>query len=176
MNFQEKKKDDCASVKNEYVPTNLLCEHTINPLGIDVTQPRFSWVLNYPERGQFQLACQIFVASSQENLNADNADKWDSGKIASGQSINILYTGTPLKSGKTYYWKARIWDKDGKVSLWSKIAIFEMGLLKSDNWEGKWISGGNLLRKEFTFNKNMLVPHLKPSKVGYHQAVNMRPH
>ncbi len=166
MSFREERKDSCASVKDEYLPTNLLCEYTSNPMGIDVASPRFSWVINHPERGQFQSAYQVIVASSQENLNAD---KWDSGKVASKQSVNVAYGGSPLESRKTYYWKVRVGDKDKKISPWSRVATFEMGLLKSSDWEGKWISGGNLLRKEFTFNKNIKQARAYICGLGYYE-------
>src|SRR5210317_352690 len=67
------------------------CEYTRNPLGIDVTQPRFSWVLKSSSRGQMQTAYQVLVASSEENLTAGIGDKWDSGKQESGQSVNVVY-------------------------------------------------------------------------------------
>ncbi len=164
MSFQEKRDD--IGVK---APTNLLCEYVSNPLGIDVTQPRFSWILDYSERSQLQSAYQVLVASKQENLDADNGDKWNSDKVVSEQSINILYEGSSLESGKTYYWKVRLWDKDSKVSPWSKIATFEMGLLKSEDWGGEWIGGEDLLRKEFTINKDIARARVYISGLGYYE-------
>ncbi len=164
MSFQEKR--EAIGVK---APTNLLCEYVSNPLGIDVAQPRFSWMLDHCQRSQLQSAYQVLVTSKQENLDAHNGDKWDSGKVVSAQSINILYRGSSLESGKTYYWKVRLWDKDGKVSSWSKIATFEMGLLKSEDWGGKWIGGEGLLRKEFTINKDMAQARVYISGLGYYE-------
>lgn len=164
MSFQEKR--DGIGVK---APINLLCEYVVNPLGIDVAQPRFSWMLDHSERSQLQSAYQVLVTSKEENLDAHNGDKWDSSKVASEQSINILYGGSSLESGKTYYWKVRLWDKDGKVSSWSKIATFEMGLLKSEDWGGEWIGGEDLLRKEFTINKDMARARVYISGLGYYE-------
>ena len=56
------------------------CEYAINPLGIDVAQPRFSWVLESSQRAQMQSAYHVIVASSAEKLRSDIGDKWDSGK------------------------------------------------------------------------------------------------
>lgn len=67
MSFQEERKSNGTSVKGEYVPTGLLCEYNLNPLGIDVARPRFSWVINCSERGQFQSAYQVLVASKRAN-------------------------------------------------------------------------------------------------------------
>jgi len=169
MNLKKEREDGYTSVKGGYGPTNLLCEYTSNPLGIDVTSPRFSWVINHSERGQLQSAYQVLVASKRENLDTDNGDKWDSGKVTSGESINVSYTGLPLKSGKTYYWKVRVWDKDGKMSPWSKIATFEMGLLAPNDWKGKWIKGGNLLRKEFIVSKDINRARAYMCGLGYYE-------
>ena len=77
---------------------NLRCEYLGNPLGIDVTRPRLSWVLESAKRGQTQTAYRILVASSKENLEKDTGDLWDSGKVESDRSIQVVYKGTPLKS------------------------------------------------------------------------------
>ena len=121
--------------------TNLRCEYASNPLGIEVTSPRFSWQIAHPERGQLQSAHQVLVTSNESNLDNDTGDMWDSGKVESGESINVVYQGKSLESGKRYYWEVRVWNKDGKVSSYSETAIFEMGLLNSDDWKGRWIKG-----------------------------------
>jgi len=183
---EKEKKSNCNSVK---APTNLLCEYIANPLGIDVVLPRFSWVVNHSERGQLQSAYQVLVASGQKNLDADRGDKWDSGKVISKESINVIYGGGALESGKTYYWKVRLWDKNNKVGPWSKVATFEMGLLNPDDWKGKWIEGGNygesiisdpvqgtkkisygyLLGKKFSLEKNIARARAYVSGLGYYE-------
>ena len=45
-------------------PGQLRCEYLENPLGIDATQPRLSWIVESNERGQKQTAYQIIVAGS----------------------------------------------------------------------------------------------------------------
>ena len=118
---------------------NLRCESLENPLGIDATQPRLSWQLSSGERGQKQTAYQILVAASEKNLAKDKGDLWDSGKISSDQSIQVDYAGQPLASRAQCFWKVRVWDKDGKVSGWSKPALWTMGLLRAEDWNAKWI-------------------------------------
>ena len=46
-------------------PLELKCEYAVDPLGVEVPQPRFSWVLESDQRGQMQSAYQILVASSE---------------------------------------------------------------------------------------------------------------
>jgi len=150
-------------------PVELLCEYCVNPLGLQMSKPRFSWKLMHHERGRMQSAYQILVASSEENLDKDFGDIWDSGKVNSSQSVNVEYAGKPLESGKTYYWKVRWWDDKGQVSLWSRTAKFEMGLLKPEDWKAKWIGGGNLLRKELTLHGKVKRARAYVSGLGYYE-------
>ena len=119
--------------------TGLRCEYVENPLGIDVLEPRLSWLLADDRRGQRQTAYQVLVASSPDTLVRDRGDLWDSGKVHSDQSIHVQYSGKPLVSRQACWWKVRIWDKEGQPSLWSEAARWSMGLLSSTDWTGKWI-------------------------------------
>ena len=128
-------------------PSGLRCEYLTDPVGIDVRQPRFSWVLEHSHRGQKQSAYQVLVSLKPEIAAGD---QWDSGKVSSGQSVHVAYAGKPLGSGRTYYWKVRYWDSGDGASPYSAAARFETGLLESTDWKGKWIGGANQIRKEFT--------------------------
>ena len=130
-------------------PTNLRCEYAVNPIGVDVLHPRFSWILNHSERGRMQSAYRILVSSTIENLDNEAGDVWDSGKVESDKSVNVEYWGKSLESKARYYWKVRWWDNAGQVSAFSEVATFEMGLLVQSDWEARWIGGGDLLRKQF---------------------------
>lgn len=118
---------------------DLRCEYHTNPLGIDVLRPRLSWATKSDRRGWRQIAYQILAAGSAEKLSRDKGDLWDSGRVESDKSVHVVYAGRELTSRMRCYWKVRTWDKDGKVSEYSKPAWWEMGLLKSDDWQGKWI-------------------------------------
>jgi alpha-L-rhamnosidase len=41
------------------------CEYAVNPLGLDIPQPRFTWVLQSDRRGTMQQAYQVLVAGSK---------------------------------------------------------------------------------------------------------------
>jgi alpha-L-rhamnosidase len=130
------------------------CEYTSNPLGIDVAQPRLSWELASEARGQRQTAYQILVASTAQLLAQDRGDLWDSGKVASDETAHIAYAGTPLKSSQQVFWKLRSWDVAGEVSGWSDVSTWTMGVLRPEDWLGKWIaapwtSEAVILRREF---------------------------
>ncbi|MBS7633228.1 family 78 glycoside hydrolase catalytic domain [Candidatus Bathyarchaeota archaeon] len=150
-------------------PVNLLCEYCVDPIGIDAARPRFSWELRHSERGRLQSSYQILVASSEENLRRDFGDIWDSGKVNSSQSANVDYDGKPLESSRTYYWKVRWWDDQDRASPYSRIAKFETGLLSSGEWRAKWITGGNLLRKEFLFKDKFKQARAYVTGLGYYE-------
>ena len=120
-------------------PTQLRCEQLENPLGIDVTSPRLSWVLNVSDRGVRQTGYQILVASTKVNLKPGHTDLWDSGKVSSDQSILVRYQGKPLRSHTECFWKVRVWDNEGRLSDWSEPANWSIGLLNGSDWRAKWI-------------------------------------
>ncbi|MBE1441938.1 glycoside hydrolase family 78 protein [Paenibacillus sp. OAS669] len=117
----------------------LKTEYTENPLGLDTMEPRLSWVMESEAYGQLQTAYQVLVATSIDQLEEDKSDVWDSGKVVSDQSVNVVYQGKTLASQQVYYWKVRVWDRDGNVSPWSEIARWSMGVLRGDEWQAKWI-------------------------------------
>lgn len=117
----------------------LSCENLTNPNGIDAIEPQLSWQLLSEERGQRQSAYRLLVASSQQNLDKNLGDLWDSHKIESGQSRNIEYKGKKLQSRTNCFWKVMVWDKDNKPSGWSESAYWSMGLLKKEDWAAQWI-------------------------------------
>ena len=118
----------------------LRCEYQRNPVGLDVSSPRFNWILESEGFGQKQSAYQILVASDETLLTETKADVWNSGRIISDQSINIHYAGKTLESLQKYYWKVRVWDKDGKVSGWSKSGWWITALMDSAMFKGQWIT------------------------------------
>jgi alpha-L-rhamnosidase len=118
---------------------DLRCEYLVNPLGIDSVHPRLSWILESGERGEKQTAYQILVAGSLQALKKDQGDLWDSGEVSSDQTTFVAYAGLPLTAREACFWKVRSWDKDGKVSAWSDVASWEMGMLDAGDWQAKWI-------------------------------------
>jgi len=118
----------------------LKCEYRLNPLGLDESRPPLSWLLNSRERGQTQSAYQVLVASSQKLLSKGEADLWDSGKVASGESVQVIYSGERLRPGQRVYWTIRAWDRGDRPSAYSAAAWWEMGLLSPADWRAAWIT------------------------------------
>lgn len=119
--------------------TALRCEYLTEPRGIDETSPRLSWELTAPSRGQAQTAYRILVASTAEKLANGVGDLWDTGKVVSDQSIQVVYDGRPLTSRARCFWKVMAWDRKDIPMAWSDAAQWSMGLLESTDWEASWI-------------------------------------
>jgi alpha-L-rhamnosidase len=138
----------------------LRVEYLETPLGLDVAHPRLSWQLHSSARGVAQRAYQIRVACSEQALRAGQDLLWDSGKIATDQSIQHPYDGPPLQSRQRYFWQVRVWDEHGADLGWSAVAHWEMGLLSPQDWTASWITASSaedstksrqppILRREF---------------------------
>src|SRR6266851_10363202 len=121
-------------------PSHLQCEAMREPLGIDITTPRLSWQLQDSRRGARQTGYEIRVASSAESLAQDHADIWDSGRVSSDQSVNVLYSGPAVESRRRYSWQVRVWDSQEQPSPYSQPGWWEMGLLSPQDWKAKWIT------------------------------------
>jgi len=152
-------------------PSQLRCEYLTNPLGVDTPQPRFFWVLAHAGRGEKQSAYQIVVATRTEGLARDQGDQWDSGKVQSEESTQVVYQGKALESGRDYYWKVRYWDKEGNPSPYSRPGKLGMGLLSREEWKGSWIGGGsaegNEFRKAFTLTGKVVRARAYITALGY---------
>ncbi|HWI58864.1 MAG TPA: family 78 glycoside hydrolase catalytic domain, partial [Bacillota bacterium] len=165
--------------------SSLRCEYRLNPLGIDTPQPRLSWVLESAARGQAQTAYQILAATSLKRLAQGQGDLWDSGKVASSNSVHLVYSGKPLRSGQRVYWQVRAWDKDGQPSASSQPAWWEMALLTPQDWQAQWITRpatdpvpeaqafddhpAPLFRKEFALNKPIARARAYVCGLGYYE-------
>lgn len=117
---------------------DLRTELLVNPIGIDVVNPRLSWKLSSNERNVIQQAYHVLVASSQEKLNKNEGDLWDSGEQASANSTHVIYDGEALKSRNEAYWKVKVYTNKGE-SAWSQTASWTMGLMNYKDWTGRWI-------------------------------------
>ncbi|GAB3280578.1 hypothetical protein GCM10027347_55800 [Larkinella harenae] len=118
---------------------NLRTEYVVNPVGIDVMQPRLSWELVSAKKAQAQSAYQILISTDSLSLVNDAATVWNSGKVESDKASQVRYSGSKLVSRTKYFWKVRVWDASKNVSEWSAIASWSMGLLNKADWQAHWI-------------------------------------
>lgn len=111
---------------------HLKTEYLIDPIGIDIRTPRFSWNVS---GGKKQSAYQLRAVDEKGRL------LFDSGKVESERMHRILYKGEPLKSREQVFWNVTLWDENGTKGEPSADAKFEMGLLDPEDWKASWIRG-----------------------------------
>ncbi len=128
-----------AQVKPFIEVNRLRTEYQSDPVGIDVTQPRFSWEIKANVRNLNQTAYELRVGLSAENLENRETPYWTTGKVLSDVSNQIIYEGPAAESGKRYYWTIRIWDNQNHITDWSPVAFWETGLLNKSDWKASWI-------------------------------------
>lgn len=170
---------------------NLRLEMKENPLGINVTQPRFSWQIASGQPSLVQVSYQIQVAATPEQLQSGDGLLWDSGVVRSDESVLVPYAGKALESGKPYYWRVKLGTNQGETP-WSEAGSWSMALLDNSEWKATWIgedtlsnpgeeigvAGGNnktrlaarYLRKEFTADKAVKRAVLYISGLGAYEA------
>lgn len=157
-------------------PYDLECEARANPVGVDATQPRLGWRLRSDRQGDRQTAYQVVVATSREKL--DTADIWDSGRVASAESLWIGYGGPALPAFRKYWWRVRVWDDLGKASAWSEPASWTMAMTNASDMKGGWIAHPDhslrsgplpLFRKEFAIDKPVRTALAMVAGVGFHE-------
>lgn len=122
---------------------DLRTEYRTNPMGIDATEPRFSWKIRSDGKGVTQTSYQIMVCEADCNEQGNAFDMvWDSELTISKENQRIRYQGKNLESRQRYYWNVEITvsDENGKMeSAESELAFFEMGLLQESDWDASWI-------------------------------------
>lgn len=150
---------------------SLTIEHQTQPLAIDATSPRFAWVVTNAPRGTTPVAYRIEVAHSMAALTNDHPDVWDSGRIASRESFDIVYAGPALVPSTRYYWKVTAQTSAGEASATS---WFETAPSSQEWSHAAWIgkpAGGSLaaplLRQVFVVGTGLVSARLYVAAGGY---------
>jgi len=153
---------------------DLTVDHKINPVGIGNKQPLFSWKITGTGNNIQQTGYSLKVATDNKFSNI----VWQSGRVASRESVLQPYTGPDLKSSQRYFWQVKIWDNRGKESKWSETAYWEMGLLSQSEWKAKWIELANdtaryspspYFRKEFTVTRKIAAARIYVTSHGFYE-------
>lgn len=159
-------------------PYSLECEARKDPVGIDTAKPRLGWRLRSDQQNQNQTSYQILVAASPEKLSAGQADLWDSGRVASGNTAWIPYAGKPLAAFQRAWWKVRVWDNSSRPSAWSEPARWTTALLSPSDWKGGWIAHPDtslrsgplpVFRKEIQLDRPVRSAVALVSGAGFHE-------
>lgn len=146
----------------------LRTEYLLNPLGIDITKPRLSWV---DEDGLTQKGYRLTYSINGGEKKLIEKDV---------SSMNHILD-VPLKSRDQVAWSVTLKDESGKYGEESETASFEMGLLTSSDWKAKWIGGDykankkkrypvDCFKKEFSIAKPIKKARLYASGKGVYEA------
>ena len=119
---------------------NLTCDYRTNPIAIENETPFLGWQIVSGERNVSQQAYRILVADDERLLDKNIGNIWDSEKVMSDHSVQVAYSGETLKPYKSYYWKVKIWDNQGRETAWSQTAQWRQVL---KNPEMKWMGYAN---------------------------------
>lgn len=163
----------CSDDKSLYLE-DLRCENLNNPIAIDSTEPHFSWKVKSDRGATRQTHFEMQIATDEQKLHEGQPDVWGSGKVASSESVMVPYAGQALQSRTLLYWKVRVWDNQGRVSAWSEVQRFGIGILSAQDWEGEFIGlkdcGSPQLRKKFEVADTTLTRLLHVASLGYHEV------
>ena len=110
-------------------------QHADSPIAIEDRHPVFSWKMDSDRRGACQTAYQISVIRE-----VDGSELWNTGRVESARSVDIVYQGVALQSEKGYTVQLSVWDQDGQQS--DAQTHFETGLMnpRISAWDGaQWI-------------------------------------
>ena len=152
----------------------LRCEQDVNPLGVDVPQPGLGWVLQSTGRSETQTAYRVLAASTPELLARDQGDLWDSGRVASDETVGITYRGRRLQSSQQVFWKVQVWDGSGRTAGWSPAGAWTMGVLDADDWHARWITDPELLRLQRSLAGHRSEDAADPNSKKWVQITNPR--
>lgn len=150
-------------------------DNRVAPLGVTNIASTLSWRCHSNRNGARQTAYRVQAASRAEFLTTGAADLWDSGIVASAESIHVPYDGSTPRSGERVHWMVTVWDESGQAASSGKGAWWEAGLLDPAEWSAQWIGAGTrtipgwapLLRREFESDGPVLRARLFVVGLGY---------
>lgn len=123
--------------------SGLKTEGRENPVGLDIKQPRFSWVMESGKRNVKQIAYEISVSEDKKKI-------WATGKTVSETSVHIPYNGPALQSGRHYKWQVKVWDNQNSKPALSGMASFQTALFNPESEiTARWIT--SCLKADSTF-------------------------
>lgn len=129
-----------SAAQKTFMLQNLKTEYMHEPLGIEVSSPRFSWQLKAltSRKGLYQKAYSIQV------FDENGREVWSTGKQQYGESLNISYKGQTLRPETRYKWKLKVWNRQNSTA--EDSSYFETGLMEEKTYKqwdnARWIGGG----------------------------------
>ncbi|WP_235018122.1 family 78 glycoside hydrolase catalytic domain [Thermomonospora echinospora] len=120
-------------------PSRLLASLLPTGLGIETRRPRLSWQVPGLTPGSRQTHYHVQVATDPR-MGRDSL-VWDSGQVASPESVAVPYGGPELAPSTAYWWRVRTFDGH-RASQWSEPALLATGVM--GRWTGTpvWVPQG----------------------------------
>lgn len=109
---------------------DLKSDYRKNPIGIDSKQPVFSWKMESKKQNVMQTAYAVVVKCGGKTV-------WETGKIISEQSNNIIYEGKELASKAACEVTVTVWDNQNQTA--EAKGFFETAFMKKSDWQAKWV-------------------------------------
>jgi len=157
---------------------DLRVEQLINPIGLDVTHPNFSWKLVNSQKNTTQTSYELTVASAPD-FNK-KSQLWTT-KVNSDLSTYVTYNGPALVSNMRYFWKVVVTDNHSNTASSVLGSYFHTGLLNASEWRASWISPpptadsidrpSPVLRRVFQLKKDIQSATLFISARGLYEAM-----
>jgi alpha-L-rhamnosidase len=135
-----------AAFKPVLTVAGLEAQGLTEPMALDTQAVRLSWRLESRDRAVRQTHYRIQAASTPALLRAGKPDLWDSGEVASANSLDIAWAGKPLGSRRIVHWRVTVRDERGRTAT-SAPSRWEMGLLDPADWQAKWIAAETAIAK-----------------------------
>ncbi|WP_380879261.1 alpha-L-rhamnosidase [Sphingomonas sp. DBB INV C78] len=112
----------------------------VRPMATGDLLPRFAWKLAGDGHELRQQAYRICVARSQDDLVAGRELVWDSGKIMSDRTFDIVYGGPPPTARTRFWWRVEVWPEATGSSVTSPSEFWETGLSAVSDWTAGWLA------------------------------------
>lgn len=149
---------------------NMRTNHISNPLGFEMDNVRFSWIVeNEEDSSRTQKETKVTVALDEEFENII----FDSGFCSNIDNLSFV-PNINLKERTRYYWKVTVInDLDEKIT--SHLSWFETSKI-NEEWVGNWITPNMdknihpILGKEFNIEGKVKKARLYISGLGLYEA------
>lgn len=170
-----------AAARSDVVPVALTANARQQPLGIAADEVSLGWALQTARRAAAQTAYEVRIGH-----RPGGADVWASGRVDSGQQLDVRLPATvTLQPATRYHWQVRVWDGTGRSGAWSRPQWFETGLSGAAAWQGAaWIGASQdrpgqplpLLRRSVQVERAVREARLYATALGVYQFwINGRP-
>lgn len=109
--------------------TNLRCEYLVNPIGIDVPDPRLTWEYT---NDNLPVQCHVELSETSD---------FSTPVLYRSRNCQAAVVHIDSVAGKRYYWRVVETMPGGRQEK-SAISTFETGKFSPTQWSAKWISDG----------------------------------